>query len=164
MVAPVLVGHYHCIFFPLYYNPACLHWTDRLLGWIATAEKNTHMLIDERFSGNIVELSEGCSKVELVTTTEMTVDETGLIHGGFIFSVADYAAMVAVNHPFVVLGSANVKFLKPVRAGEPIEAVAVVTSEEGKKREVTVDVTRDGDVVFHGDFTCIVPAKHVLGE
>jgi uncharacterized protein (TIGR00369 family) len=127
-------------------------------------EKNTHLLIDERFSGSILELSEGCSKVELVTTPEMAVDETGLVHGGFIFSVADYAAMVAVNHPFVVLGAANVKFLKPVRAGESIEAVAVVTSEDGKKRQVTVDVTREGEAVFHGTFTCIVPANHVLGE
>ena len=74
----------------------------------------THLKINESLSGKIIELKNGYSKVVLETSINMRTDKSGLIHGGFIFSMADYAAMVAVNHPNVVLGGANVKFLKPV--------------------------------------------------
>ncbi len=63
----------------------------------------------------------------------MAADEYGLIHGGTIFGVADYAAMVAVNHPHVVLAKADVKFLKPCQVGDEIIAKASITNKEGKK-------------------------------
>ena len=52
----------------------------------------------------------------------MAADGSGLAHGGFIFGLADYAAMIAVNHPNVVLGAAEVRFLKPVVSGETVVA------------------------------------------
>nr|MDO8085951.1 hotdog domain-containing protein [Candidatus Sigynarchaeum springense] len=126
-------------------------------------QKQTHQLIDERYSGSVVELAEGCSTVELVTTREMAVDASGLVHGGFIFSLADHAAMVAINHPNVVLGAATVKFLLPVKAGEKAIATARLARVDGKKQVVAVEVRREGDLVFEGEFTCFVPPKHVLG-
>jgi acyl-coenzyme A thioesterase PaaI-like protein len=93
----------------------------------------------------------------------MTADESGLVHGGFVFGLADYAAMLAVNHPNVVLGGADVKFLKPVKAGESVYALADVTSVSGKKQMVSVTVQRGDEVVFKGDFSCFVLEKHVLG-
>ncbi|MFX0069795.1 MAG: hotdog domain-containing protein [Candidatus Hermodarchaeota archaeon] len=104
------------------------------------------------------------SKIRLETISDMVVDETGLIHGGFIFSLADYASMVAINHPNVVLGSANVKFLKPVKVGEILIAEGKFTRIEGKKRVVEVEVRKDKEVVFKGDFICYIPEKHVLNE
>jgi acyl-coenzyme A thioesterase PaaI-like protein len=92
----------------------------------------------------------------------MITDNSGLIHGGFIFGAADYAAMLAVNHPNVVLGAANVKFLKPVQANETIVAEAQVNQSEGKKRLVSATVWRDAEKVFEGEFTCFVPEHHVL--
>jgi len=92
----------------------------------------------------------------------MVVDETGLVHGGFIFGLADYAAMISVNHPNVVLGSADVKFLKPVKAGESLVAESVVQGSEGKKRIAAVTVRSDDTKIFEGVFTCFVLEKHVL--
>ncbi len=126
-------------------------------------EKQTHQQIDERYSGSVVELEKDGSKVELMTTTEMAVDGSGLVHGGFVFSLADHAAMFAINHPNVVLGAATAKFLLPVKAGEKIVADAKLTRVDGKKHLVSVVVHRDGKLVFEGDFTCFIPAKHVLG-
>jgi uncharacterized protein (TIGR00369 family) len=126
-------------------------------------EKRTHQRIDVRYSGKVIELEKDGSKVELATTREMEVDGSGLVHGGFIFSLADHAAMVAVNHPNVVLGAASVKFLLPVKAGETIIACAWLTRVEGKKQFVSVEVHRGGEMVFEGEFTCFVPARHVLG-
>lgn len=123
---------------------------------------NTHLRIDRGLCGTPLELDEGRSRVELTATSAMIADDTGLVHGGFVFGLADYAAMIAVNHPHVVLGSADVRFLRPVVLGETIVAEARVTSVSGKKRQVRVTVTRGEAPVFSGEFTCFVPERHVL--
>jgi len=125
-------------------------------------EIRTHLKIDQRLSGKPVELSDGKAKVELLTLEEMAADEKGLVHGGFIFSLADYSAMLAVNEPTVVLAGATVKFLKPVKVGDTILAEAEVKKSEGKKRWVDVVVKKGDEVVFTGEFFCVVPSKHVL--
>jgi uncharacterized protein (TIGR00369 family) len=120
------------------------------------------MEIDQKRCGKPVKLDAGSSSVELRPDEEMAVDKSGLVHGGFIFGLADYAAMIAVNHPHVVLGAAEVKFLKPVKTGESIVAEASVTSREGKKQRVAVAVTSGKGIVFEGRFTCFTPDRHVL--
>jgi acyl-coenzyme A thioesterase PaaI-like protein len=122
----------------------------------------THNSIDEGLCGTPLVLKEGYSKVQLLATQRMAVDDTGLVHGGFIFGLADYAAMIAVNHPNVVLGAADTKFLKPVKVDELVEAEAKVESTSGKKYMVSVTVKRDNIKVFEGNFTCFVLDKRVL--
>jgi len=122
----------------------------------------THTEIDQALCGKPSTLGEGLSSVELRPDTRMAVDESGLVHGGFIFGLADYAAMIAVNHPNVVLGAADVKFLKPVRTHESVVAEATVTAKEGKKQKVSVVVKGEQGIVFKGRVTCFTPDKHVL--
>ncbi len=123
----------------------------------------THRKIDTQLCGTPLEVGHGFSRVEFHATEGMAVDESGLVHGGFVFGLADHAAMIAVNHPNVVLGGAEVRFLLPVRTGDTLLAEAKVTSSEGKKRVAEVVVQRQGRVVFEGEFSCFVPDKHVLG-
>jgi uncharacterized protein (TIGR00369 family) len=125
---------------------------------------NTHLRIDARLCGEPVELADGSAVVELETIAEMAADERGLVHGGFVFGLADYAAMLAVNHPNVVLASAETKFLAPVVAGERVRATARITAREGKRATVQVDVTRDGTSVFTGTFHTATPSGHVLDK
>ena len=122
----------------------------------------THRKISHALCGKPLEVQEGYSRVELKTTQDMAVDDFGLVHGGFIFGLADHAAMIAVNHPNVVLGAADVKFLKPVKVNETVVAEAKVTEQTGKKRMVPVSVTRGDETVFEGLFTCFVLDRHVL--
>jgi len=122
----------------------------------------THQAINPELCGTALDVGKNTSRVELRTSQNMSVDDSGLVHGGFIFGLADYAAMIAVNHPHVVLGGANVKFIKPVVAGELVTAEAEVIQSEGKKQMVQVSVNRKDDVVFKGEFTCFVLDKHVL--
>lgn len=124
----------------------------------------THRKINIALCGRPLAVGEGQSRVEMKTTPEMTVDDLDLVHGGFIFGLADHAAMIAVNHPNVVLGAADVKFLKPVKSGETVIAEARVTEQAGKKQVVPVSVKRGEDVVFEGTFTCFVLEHHVLGQ
>ena len=123
----------------------------------------THEKIDQSLCGSPLQVEEGYSRVELRPTANMAADDSGLIHGGFIFGLADYAAMIAVNHPNVVLGGADVKFLKPVKIGEPVIAEARVGEQAGKKHVVAVTVSRADEPVFEGNFACFVLDRHVLG-
>lgn len=128
-------------------------------------EVATHEEIDHRLAGVPVALSPGYARVELSTTPEMRVDDQGLVHGGFVFGLADHAAMLAVNHPNVVLGKAEVRFAKPVRVGERLVARAEADDEDGRRREVHVTVEgEDGEAVFSGRFVCQVLLRHVLEE
>jgi uncharacterized protein (TIGR00369 family) len=124
----------------------------------------THQSIDRELCGNPVAVSDGSCRVALQTTRQMAVDETGLVHGGFIFSLADHAAMVAVNHPYVVLGGADVRFVRPVAAGALAVAEARVGQTDGRKRLVDTTVTVAGEVVFEGRMTCFVLDQHVLHQ
>ncbi len=125
-------------------------------------EINTHRKVDPRLCGRVLALQEGGSRVEMTCDGCMAVDKRGLVHGGFIFGLADYAAMVAVNHPNVVLGAADCRFLKPVSVGETVTAEARVTESDGRRHTVAVSVERGGEAVFSGRFTCFVLDKHVL--
>lgn len=124
---------------------------------------DTHNRINRTLCGHPREVGDDFARVEMQTTGEMAVDDTGLVHGGFIFGLADHAAMIAVNHPNVVLAAAEVKFLKPVAAHATVIAEATVTAADGKKKTVTADVYEGGKKVFSGRFDCYVPDQHVLG-
>jgi acyl-coenzyme A thioesterase PaaI-like protein len=150
---------------------------------------NTHRALSARLCGTPLLLAQGAAEVELETIDEMRADEEGLVHGGFVFGLADHAAMLAINEPNVVLGSAELRFLAPVRVGERLTATARLLSLEGKRHRVEVHVNasflrsrsqeaeasgaavapagaaptaRREERVFEGTFVCFVPAQHVL--
>lgn len=125
----------------------------------------THGGIDAALCGTPQVLEPGQCTVTLATTPCMAADDRGLVHGGFVFGLADYAAMLAVNDPNVVLGAAETTFLKPVRVGEALTAEARVREDaevKGRKRLVDVRVLRGETEVLRGVFTCFVLDKHVL--
>lgn len=121
----------------------------------------THLAISPVWVGEPLELAPGMAVARLLTRAEMAADERGLVHGGFAFALADYAAMLAVNDPHVVLGAAEARFLAPVRVGELLTARAVVESAEGKKRLVKCVVSSDREVLSV-TFTCFVLPGHVF--
>ncbi|MHC1699285.1 MAG: hotdog domain-containing protein [Geobacteraceae bacterium] len=123
----------------------------------------THLAINQSLCGQLLSIEEGTATVKLNTKSEMVADDHNLVHGGFIFGAADYAAMAAVNDPNVVLGSAEVKFLKPSKSGDSVILKAKVTEVNGKRRRVEVEGADDaGTIIFSGIFTCFVLEKHVL--
>ncbi len=107
-------------------------------------------------------MDSGEATVALVTTEAMVVDDTGLVHGGFVFGAVDHAAMLAVNHPHVVLGSAQVRFVAPVRVGDEVRASATLVESRGKKRLLEVIAAVGDAVVLRGTMTAFVLDHHVL--
>ncbi len=127
-------------------------------------QQNTHLSIDTSLCGKATKIVENYAEVVLHTTRLMAADERGLVHGGFVFGAADFAAMCAVNNPNVVLGAATSKFIAPVRVGNVVVCQASVVSEKGKKREVEVKAYVSQKLVFEGLFTAFVLEKHVLDD
>jgi len=125
---------------------------------------STHLSISSKWVGEALEVADGRSVARLQTLPEMAADERGLVHGGFTFGLADYAAMLAVNDPYVVLGAAETRFLAPVRVGEVLVARAGVLEEKGKKRTVTCSVFSGDAEVFTATFTCFVLDRHILEQ
>ncbi|MBW1879125.1 MAG: thioesterase [Deltaproteobacteria bacterium] len=123
---------------------------------------NTHLAIDASLCGQPIRLSEGAATVRLTALQQMAADDRGLVHGGFLFGLADYAVMLAVNHPNVVLGAADTRFTAPVRVGEVVTAEAVRTEAKGRKHIVEVSATVGDREVLRGTFTAFVLDEHVL--
>lgn len=125
--------------------------------------QRTHRLTSKRLVGEPVKIENGYAEVILKTIEEMAVDEYGLVHGGFTFGLADYAAMLAVNEPTVVLGKAEVRFLKPVKIGEMLTAKARIEEDLGRKKVVRAEVFNEkSEKVLEGTFHCYVLENHVL--
>lgn len=131
-----------------------------------TKELNTHIKTSKKLVGEVVSLDAIKAVVTLAISEEMVVDNFGLAHGGFTFGLADYAAMVLVNHPNVVLGKAEVKFIKPTVLGDQLVATAAYKDKgNGVKSVVEVIVLNQHQAkVFEGDFTCFSLDTHVLSK
>jgi acyl-coenzyme A thioesterase PaaI-like protein len=126
-------------------------------------EVKTHRSANKRLLGvplRIIDETE--AKVELETCKDMAVDEKGLVHGGFTYGLADYAAMLTINHPYVVLANSNSRFVAPVKVGDIMRAHAVLVKKDGARREVKVEVSVGKCIVFTGIFTCYILDDHVL--
>ncbi len=122
----------------------------------------THERVNVDLCGEIILLERGYVETRLTTTSEMIADDVGLVHGGFIFSAADYAAMLAVNEKNVVLVGSNCQFLSPVKFHDEVNFVAKVRHKEGRKRNVNVEGFVLDIKVFEGEFKTVVTDRHVL--
>ena len=131
-----------------------------------TISQKTHLKASKKLIGNVISIEENKAVVQLAITEKMVVDSFGLSHGGFTFGLADYAAMVLINHPNVVLGKASVKFIKPTVVGDKLEAIAKYKEKVNNgKSVVEVSVTnKKGIKVFEGEFVCFSLEKHVLDK
>ncbi|WP_457750051.1 PaaI family thioesterase [Sulfurimonas sp.] len=122
----------------------------------------THEKINQNLCGEIIKMEEGYVELSLETIPDMLADDVGLIHGGFIFGSADYAAMLAVNERNVVLVASDCQFLSPVKLHDVVDVIAKVRHKEGRKRNVHVQAFVLDIKVFEGEFKTVITDKHVL--
>ncbi|NOX15628.1 MAG: PaaI family thioesterase [Epsilonproteobacteria bacterium] len=122
----------------------------------------THTKVRSSLIGNIISLEHSKSKTTLQTTEEMTVDKLGLIHNGFIFGAAEYAAAIAVNEENLVIISSKVKFLAPAKDGDLIEFIAMAKFEDSRKREIKVIGEINEIKIFEGIFQAVLLENHIL--
>ncbi|WP_333804321.1 PaaI family thioesterase [Sulfurospirillum sp.] len=122
----------------------------------------THVKVKSTLIGNLIELTKNGAKVVLQTTTDMCVDEFGLIHSGFIFGSAEYAAVAAVNEANVVVIGCRSKFFAPAKLGDLITFEAKGRFEDARKREIKVVGMINEIKVFEGIFQAVLLERHIL--
>ncbi|MBE2985390.1 PaaI family thioesterase [Campylobacter sp. RM9344] len=107
-------------------------------------------------------LEKNHAKTKFFTTNEMVADGSDLIHSGFIFSAANYAALVAINEEFCVTINARINFYGPIKLGEIVEFDARAYFDESRKREVRVIGKLHDMKVFEGTFQLVALEEHIF--
>lgn len=132
-----------------------------------TARTAAHDMFDRDMASRglgmeLVEAEDGGAVVRMRVTDSM-VNGHGMVHGGYVFMVADTAFACACNShgPVAVAAGADITFLQPTRAGDVLEARARERSTSGRNGIYDVTVRCDGDVVaeFRGRSRMISPGR-----
>ncbi|MDD6056498.1 MAG: hypothetical protein PUB96_08175 [Helicobacteraceae bacterium] len=113
-------------------------------------------------NGDIREQKYRKSRVHLEAISKMALDKNGLIHSGYLFSSAAYAALLAVNDANAIVIGAEVKFLAPIEVGNNVEFRAETLQEDTKKREVKVEGFVLDIKIFDAMIYVAVFDRHVL--
>jgi len=92
---------------------------------------------------DLLELGEGTARVTMVVRPDMA-NGHGIVHGGFVFLLADTAFACACNEEgsVTVAAGADITFLAPARTGDRLTAVATLRSRRGRSGIYDVTVTR----------------------
>lgn len=123
---------------------------------------NISATINSTLCGGIVDMKPNYAKTTLMTSNEMVFDDEKLVHGGFIFGAAEWAAHVAINTPHSVTIGAKVNLYAPAKVGDMVEFEAHAYYEESKKREVKVIGTIKEIKIFEGTYQIVVLEEHIF--
>ncbi|EAJ7526407.1 hypothetical protein A6E60_04595 [Campylobacter coli] len=103
------------------------------------AELLTCPELNTSLTGTIIELDKNFAKSILITTSDMVVDEQGLVFDAFIFAAANYVAQASINKEFSVVIGSKCFFYAPLKLGDVLELEAhALFDETSKKRDVKV--------------------------
>ncbi|MGQ2588333.1 hypothetical protein [Campylobacter coli] len=103
------------------------------------AELLTCPELNTSLAGTIIELDKNFAKSILITTSDMVVDEQGLVFDAFIFAAANYVAQASINKEFSVAIGSKCFFYAPLKLGDVLELEAhALFDETSKKRDVKV--------------------------
>ena len=127
-------------------------------------EQRIRIHTSRQWVGEPLLIEDGYAEVELFVFSEMAVDERGMVNNGFIFGLGEYAAVLTINREFVFVERAEVEFLKPVRIGERLEAVARRKKIRDDLAEVEVEVNSYEGIVMKGKYFCRIYPEHLLSE
>jgi len=104
--------------------------------------------------GELVDLDLGRRGISILETTpEMVLEKTQIVRSHFLFAQADSLALAIIDADIAVTGIVNVKYRRPVTAGERLVARAEVIRVKGRDKFVVQVVTRSGqEQVFRAKF------------
>ena len=122
----------------------------------------SHYEINQSLSGTLEELEDGYARVLFTATQDMVVDRRGMIHSGFIFGAANYAAMAAVNISTAILAVSKTNFLAPLSVNDEAVFEATAQQKDTRKRNVMVVGYFNNIKFFEGEFTIVVLEHHPL--
>jgi acyl-CoA thioesterase len=140
-------------------DPPGLHWhtarvpgSRRIVPVMTTPTGAEAMFAADRASQalgiTVRALAPGRAELEM-TATELMVNGHGIVHGGYVFLLADTAFACACNYPgaVTVAASADIAFINPARRGDVLVAEAAERHRYGRSGVYDVTVTCDNRVI-----------------
>lgn len=107
--------------------------------------------------GELVEMNLGKTAIAIFETTEEhAFEKTRIIKGHHIYSLAESLAIAVIDAQVALIGVANIKYKKPVHAGQKLVARAEVVRKRGNdKYFVWVKIRVKSQEVFRGKFILV---------
>ena len=103
---------------------------------------------------------EGISVLE--TVRDMAFERTSIVRGHHIFAQANSLAVALVDAEVALTGTATVKYLRPVKAGERLVAKAEALSKSDRRYLIKVVTRASHEDVFIGEFV-VFAIKEPIG-
>ncbi|RDU70095.1 thioesterase [Helicobacter cholecystus] len=125
-------------------------------------ELQTCTALKSELCGSIVKMTYEEVITKFVPTKQMISDESNLIHSGFIFNAANYAAMCLANQPHAITIGSEVEFLAPVEFEQEMMFLATIKQSNSKKFEISVKGTLLDIKIFEGTFHIAVFEKQLF--
>jgi len=123
------------------------------------AEKNFSKVKSIRgreFVGELVDIQPGKSAISILDTNkDMVFENSQVVKGQHIYAQAESIALAIIDAHTALTGVANIKYKRPILAGEKLVAKAEVIRERGNKYFVWVMIYVKQQEVFRGKFILV---------
>lgn len=106
--------------------------------------------------GELLDIDLGKKGISILETNDsMAFEKTNIVRGQFIYAQAESLAIAAIDADVALIGVANIKYKKPVRAGQKLVAQAEIIKRRGNKFFVWVRIKLKMQEVFRGKFILV---------
>lgn len=110
----------------------------------------------KEFVGELVDIQPGKSAISILDTSkEMVFENSQVVKGQHIYAQAESIALAIIDAHTALTGVANIKYKRPVLAGEKLVAKAEVIRRRGNKFFVWVMIYIKQKEVFRGKFILV---------
>jgi acyl-coenzyme A thioesterase PaaI-like protein len=117
----------------------------------------------KEFVGELIDIQPGKSAISILDTNkDMVFENSRVVKGQHIYAQAESIALAIIDASMALTGVANIKYKKPVYAGEKLVAKAEVIRRRGNKFFVWVMIYVKQQEVFRGKF--ILVSMDLLGD
>ena len=120
------------------------------------AQTKVKALSSDDVVGELIDLELGKSGISLLRITDdMVMEKTKVARGHYMYAQASTLALALIDAPLALTGVANIKYKRPVHAGDKLIAKAEIVKERGNKFFVWVKTRNGSEEVFRAKFIVV---------
>jgi acyl-coenzyme A thioesterase PaaI-like protein len=106
--------------------------------------------------GELIDIELGKSAISILQTDKsMVFEKSKVVRGHYIFAQAESLAIAVIDAKVALTGVANIKYKKPIYAGDKLIAKAEVMRQRGNKYFVWVRTKIKDEEAFRGKFILV---------
>jgi hypothetical protein len=110
----------------------------------------------KEFVGELIDITPGKNAISILDTDKsMVFEKSKVVKGQHIYAMAETIALAIVDAKAALTGVANIKYKRPVQAGQKMVAKAEIIRTRGNKFFVWVFIFVNQEEVFRGKFVLV---------